>query len=74
MNETEPANHAHGGANSDSTQPNHGPYWKRAHHDWRFWVAAILIFTAMTIYVLTDEFALRADSRLPPSYSESGGR
>src|ERR1035441_5019093 len=25
----------------------HRPYWKRAHHDWRFWVALVLMLAAM---------------------------
>jgi hypothetical protein len=33
------------------------PYWKRAHHDWRFWVALFLMFLAMAVYVLSDNLA-----------------
>jgi hypothetical protein len=33
------------------------PYWKRAHHDWRFWVGLVLMLTAMAIYVLSDNEA-----------------
>ena len=33
------------------------PYWKRAHHDWRVWVGLIFMFTAITIYVLSDDLA-----------------
>ncbi len=33
------------------------PYWKRAHHDWRFWVALVLMFLAMTVYVVSDNLA-----------------
>ena len=33
------------------------PYWKRAHHDFRFWVGLILMLTAITIYVLSDDLA-----------------
>jgi hypothetical protein len=32
-------------------------YWKRAHHDWRFWVALVLMFLAITVYVLSDNLA-----------------
>ncbi len=34
------------------------PYWKRAHYDWRFWTAVILMLAAMVFYVMTDNFGL----------------
>ena len=34
------------------------PYWKRAHHDWRIWVALFFMLAAITIYVLSDDLAL----------------
>jgi hypothetical protein len=33
------------------------PYWRRAHHDWRFWVGLILMLAAITIYVLSENLA-----------------
>jgi hypothetical protein len=36
----------------------HRPYWKRAHRDWRFWIAVFFIFAALAIYVLSDDLAL----------------
>ncbi len=33
------------------------PYWKRAHRDWRFWAALVLMFLAITVYVLSDNLA-----------------
>lgn len=33
---------------------SHHPYWKRAHRDWRVWVAVFVIMAAMTIYVMSD--------------------
>jgi hypothetical protein len=35
----------------------HRPYWRRAHHDWRFWVGLVLMLAAMAIYVMTDDLA-----------------
>jgi len=29
------------------------PYWKRAHRDWRIWVALFFLFAAIAIYVLS---------------------
>jgi len=34
------------------------PYWKRAHRDWRFWVAVCFLFAAIAIYVVTVDLAL----------------
>jgi hypothetical protein len=39
--------------------PTHRPAWKRLHHSPFFWVAAFFILAAMTIYVMTDNLALR---------------
>lgn len=33
------------------------PYWKRAHHDWRFWVALVITFAAIAMYVISDNLA-----------------
>ena len=33
------------------------PYWQRAHHDWRFWLAFVLMLAAITIYVLSYDLA-----------------
>ncbi len=33
------------------------PYWKRAHHDWRFWVGLVLMLLAISVYVLSDNLA-----------------
>jgi|GEM_PF-2444386 len=37
----------------------HGPYWLRAHRDWRFLVVVFLMLAAMLTYVLTMNLALR---------------
>ena len=34
------------------------PYWKRAHRDWRIWVALFFMLAAITIYTLSDNLAL----------------
>ncbi len=46
----------HGGASS-AEHPPHGPYWKRMHHSPFFWVAAVFIMLAMTIYVVTNDLS-----------------
>jgi hypothetical protein len=45
----------------------HTAYWKRAHHDWRFWVGVVLVVAAMIVYVMTDNLSLRPRvQRQPP--------
>jgi hypothetical protein len=48
--------HNHG---SSSIHPGHTPAWMRLHHDWRFWVAVVLMFGAMIIYLMSDDLAMR---------------
>jgi hypothetical protein len=43
---------------SAMTDHPHPPYWKRAHLDWRVWVALFFIFAAMLIYVVTVDLSL----------------
>jgi hypothetical protein len=37
MNELKHSSHQHGTPARDSVHHEPDPYWKRAHHDWRFW-------------------------------------
>jgi hypothetical protein len=32
-------------------------YWRRMHRDWRVWVGLVLMFTAITIYILSEDLA-----------------
>jgi hypothetical protein len=74
MNEINHGDNAHGGPNRERVHPRHPPYWKRAHRDWRFWIAAIFIFAAMIVYVLTVEFAVQPRSQTPPSLTDTVGK
>lgn len=47
--------HAHGPHHHGNSE-NHRPYWRRAHTDWRIWVAVILMMVAMFLYLMTDYF------------------
>jgi hypothetical protein len=51
----------------------HRPYWKRAHHDWRFWVALVLMLAAMLIYVMTDDLSIVPHVRVRPAQSGTVG-
>ena len=42
---------------NDTIQISNRPYWKRMHHDWRFWIALLLMIVAMIIYVVSEDFA-----------------
>ena len=44
------------GERIEDGQPNK-PYWKRVHHDWRFWIAVILMLVAMGVYICTGDLA-----------------
>ena len=59
MQDVKQSHHQHGGPNSDGIPHGRGPYWKRAHHDWRFWVALLLMFAAIIIYVMSEDLAWR---------------
>jgi hypothetical protein len=56
-------NHGNEGEVHRSHAPGGEPYWKRAHHDWRFWIALILMLTAIAIYVLSDDLAFLPRAR-----------
>jgi hypothetical protein len=52
--------HEHDMNNDSDKHPAHKeqrPYWKHVHHDWRFWAALLLTIAAMSIYILSDNFA-----------------
>ena len=44
-------------------RPEHmPPYWRRMHRDWRFWVGLIAIFTAIFIYIMTEDLSIQPAS------------
>lgn len=49
--------HNHEGNSGDGGQPDAGPSWKRMHRDWRFWVGALLMAAALSIYALSGDLA-----------------
>jgi hypothetical protein len=54
-------------------EPRPDPYWKRAHHDWRFWVALLLMLGAMLIYLMTDDLSMVPHIRARPAQSGNTG-
>jgi hypothetical protein len=69
MNDNRQGHHLQGGSGNDGFQKDHRPYWKRAHQDWRVWVAVFVMIAGMVIYVMSDDFAFlpRSGPRQPVS-------
>jgi hypothetical protein len=55
MNE---GSHGNEGQARDRVHHGDGPYWKRIHRHWWFWVGLVAMFAAITIYVLSENLAL----------------
>ncbi|MHB8260481.1 MAG: hypothetical protein ACYDCN_07295 [Bacteroidia bacterium] len=51
-----PEHNLHSGKNFNK---HHGPYWKRMHHDWRFWVSMVLVMVALSIYTMSVDFTIQ---------------
>ena len=67
-----PIQNLHAARHDANTDPR--PYWRRAHHDWRFWIAMVLMSAAITIYVLTEDLRfLPRSQQLPPVPASAGG-
>jgi hypothetical protein len=49
------AHHRFENPNGAELHPRHGPYWKRAHRDWRIWFCVILMLVAMAVYLMTGD-------------------
>jgi len=57
----------------DNIDRGHIPYWKRAHHDWRFWVGLTLMLAAMMVYVASDDLSIIPQRPSRTQQSSSGG-
>ena len=61
MSETNYGHHGNEGPDPGSVHHpvphDQRPYWKRAHLDWKAWVALVFMLAAITIYVLSDNLA-----------------
>jgi hypothetical protein len=40
------------------TYETHRPYWKRAHRDWRLWIAVVFLAAALAVYIGTVDLSL----------------
>jgi hypothetical protein len=57
MNENNGNNHPLGSHQEGGHQHSRHPYWRRAHQDWRVWIAVVVMITGMVIYVMSNDFA-----------------
>lgn len=65
MKELKHSNHGNEGSSHLHVHHDQRPYWRRAHHDWRFWVGLVLMLTAITVYVVSDNLAFLPRSQQP---------
>jgi hypothetical protein len=71
MDEIERNHHRHSGPHPGDDQAKQRPYWKRAHRDWRIWVAVFFCMAAIVIYVLSDDLAFMPSGRPRPAIAGS---
>jgi len=50
--------HFHEGHSGDHGEQDPGPYWRRMHRDWRFWVCAFLMAVALTVFIMSGDLSL----------------
>jgi hypothetical protein len=74
MNDIQHEHDMNRGSGHDTAPKEQRPYWRHAHHDWRFWAAFMLMIGAISIYVLSDNFDFLFGSRPQTPISSSGGR
>jgi hypothetical protein len=62
-----PNHDQHAGQETRTKHTENGPIWKRAHHNWIFWVALVLALAAIGTYVATLDLstAPRVEKTLP---------
>ena len=66
--------HGNEGQARDRVHHSSGPYWKRVHRQWWFWIGLFLMLLAMAIYVLSDNLAFLPRFRQPQPVPSNIGR
>ena len=74
MSENKRSHRHHGEQDHNNVHQGQRPYWTRAHHDWKFWVALSLMLAAMVIYVMTQDLAWRPRSQTQQPLSGAVGK
>jgi len=71
MNDHKHGHHPHGEQDRDDVHRDHRPYWKRAHRDWRFWIAVLLMLACMVGYVMSNDLSRRPQGQPQPPPMEA---
>ena len=58
----------------DTSQHEHRPYWRRAHHSWIFWIGLVLTMVAIIIYFASDNLSLMVQGRVHRTQSSVVGK
>jgi hypothetical protein len=58
MHKGEREHHGGGEPHGDTQEHQLGPYWRRAHRDWKFWLGVVLLSVAIFIYVASLDLSL----------------
>ena len=74
MRENKRTHQQHGGPDGGGVHQGHGPYWKRAHRHWGFWVALFLMLAAMIVYVMSNDLTRRPRSQPRQPLSDAVGK
>lgn len=74
MSELKRSSHQHGTPARESTHHAPDRYWKRAHQDWRVWVALFFMMAAITIYVLSDDLSFFPRFHRQQPVTDVGGK
>jgi hypothetical protein len=71
-----PVHHRFENPNGAELHHSHGPYWKRAHRDWRIWFCVIAMLVAMFVYLATGDlrWRLQAQPQSPQPISAPAGK
>jgi len=51
MHKGEREHHGGGEPRADTEDRELGPYWRRVHRDWKFWLGVVLLSMAIFVYV-----------------------
>ena len=49
--------HTHYQKSHPHDRPTDHPYWRRAHRDWKLWLAVLVMLGAMWIYLRTNDLS-----------------
>ena len=57
MSEHEHGQYPHNEIDKTTNHPGHWHRLKRIHHTWSFWIVLILMFAAITFYIMSGNFS-----------------